>query len=259
MPQSIFDHISLIKFYRTPATQNPTASTCPSSMIPPPLGHRTFTSKLTLYLKPAAAAPLALHSAPPSHPPAVAVAGHTAVPKPVPSACPFLTDKGLPSKASKLKPINGATNLMQPVGFAAPCNTNPTMSLQHVTEVLHTPPAREDDTDDDLLESYTLLGPKTQLQASCQHNYIESLQSEILQLRKEQARLSDHHAATTMRLEGEIKSLIKCIEALEIFEPTALVATGVRNNIMNVSCLILVDYYLSYCASRVPSVKCCSR
>ncbi|KAG1741311.1 hypothetical protein EDB19DRAFT_2038798 [Suillus lakei] len=143
--------------------------------------------------------------------------------------------------------MNGATNLMQPVGFAAPHNTNPTMSLQHMTEVSRIPPVCEDDTDDDLLESRTLLGSakgpsqkerasahsKTQLQASRQHNYIESSQSEILRLHKEQARLSDHHAATTMWLEGEIESLIKHIEALEICEPTALVATGVRNNAMN--------------------------
>ncbi|KAG1753576.1 uncharacterized protein EDB91DRAFT_1242559 [Suillus paluster] len=205
---------------RTPATQNPTASTRPSSVMPPPLGHQTFSSKPTSYLKPAA--PLAPRSAPSSHPPAVAVVGCTAAPKPVPSACPFLTDKGLPSKASKSKPMNGATNLMQPVGFAAPRNTNPTTSSQCMTEVSCTPPVREDDTDDDLLES-----------SSRQHNYIESSQSEILQLRKEQARLSDHHAATTTRLEGEIESLIKHIEALEICEPTALVATGVRNNAMN--------------------------
>ncbi|KAG1718360.1 hypothetical protein EDB19DRAFT_1838140 [Suillus lakei] len=230
---------------RTPVTQNPTASTRPSSVMPPPSGHRAFSSKPTSYLKPAA--PLAPHSAPSSHPPAVAVAGRTAAPNPVPSARPFLTDKGLPSKASKSKPMNGATNLMQPVGFAAPRNTNPTTSLQRMTEVSRIPPVREDDTDDDLLESRTLLGSakgpsqkerasahsKTQLQASRQHNYIESSQSEILRLRKEQARLSDHHAATTTRLEGEIESLIKRIEALEIREPTALVATGVRNNAMN--------------------------
>ncbi|KAG0697381.1 hypothetical protein DFH29DRAFT_878734 [Suillus ampliporus] len=199
---------------RIPATQNPTASTCPSSVMPPPLGHRTFSSKPALHLKPAA---------------------------------PLAPREGLPSKASKSKPMNGATNLMQPVGFGAPCNTNPTTSSQRMTEVSRTPPAREDDTDDDLLKSCTLLGPakgpsqkerasahsKTQLQASCQHNYIENSQSEILRLRKEQARLSDHHAATTTRLEGEIKSLIKRIEALEIREPTALVATGVRNNAMN--------------------------
>ncbi|KAG1744474.1 hypothetical protein EDB19DRAFT_1827066 [Suillus lakei] len=147
-------------------------------------------------------APLAPHSAPSSHPPAVAVAGHTAAPNPVPSARPFLTDKGLPSKASKSKPMNGTTNLMQPVGFAAPCNTNPTTSSQHMTEVSCIPPVRKDDTDDDLLES-------------------------------QQARLSDHHAATTTWLEGEIESLIKRIEALEIHEPTALVATGVQNNAMN--------------------------
>ncbi|KAG1728766.1 hypothetical protein EDB19DRAFT_1940310 [Suillus lakei] len=230
---------------RTPVTQNPTASTRPSSVMPPPSGHRAFSSKPTSYLKPAA--PLAPHSAPSSHPPAVAVAGRTAAPNPVPSARPFLTDKGLPSKASKSKPMNGATNLMQPVGFAAPRNTNPTTSSQCMTEVSRIPPVCEDDTDDDLLESCTLLGSakgpsqkerasahsKTQLQASHQHNYIESSQSEILQLHKEQARLSDHHAATTTRLEGEIESLIKHIEALEIREPTALVATGVRNNAMN--------------------------
>ncbi|KAG2134396.1 uncharacterized protein EDB93DRAFT_1254515 [Suillus bovinus] len=140
--------------------------------------------------------------------------------------------------------MNGATNPMQPVGFATPHNTNSTTSLQHMTR---TPPAHEDNTDDDLLKSRTLLGPakgpsqkeqvsahsKTQLQASRQHNYIESSQTEILRLRKEQARLSDHHAATTTRLEGEIESLIKRIEALEVHEPAALVATGVRNNAMN--------------------------
>ncbi|KAG2138292.1 hypothetical protein DEU56DRAFT_802488 [Suillus clintonianus] len=230
---------------RTPATQNPTASTCPSSVMPPPSEHRAFSSKPALHLKPAA--PLAPRSAPLSHPPAAAVVGRTTAPKPVPSARPFLTDKGLPSKASKSKPMNGTTNLMQPVGFATPRNPNPTTSLQQMAKVSRTPPAREDDTDDDLLESRTLLGPakgpsqkerasahsKTQLQASRQHNYIESSQSEILRLRKEQARLSDHHAATTTRLEGEIESLIKRIEALEIREPTALVATGVRNNAMN--------------------------
>ncbi|KAG1839408.1 hypothetical protein DFJ58DRAFT_845717 [Suillus subalutaceus] len=144
--------------------------------------------------------------------------------------------------------MNGTTNLMQPVGFAAPCNTNPATSSQRMTGVSRTPPVCKDDTDNDLLKSRTPLGSakglsqkerasahlKTQLQASCQHNYIESSQSEILRLHKEQARLSDHHAATTTtRLEGEIESLIKRIEALEMREPTALVATGVRNNAMN--------------------------
>lgn len=162
---------------------------------------------------------------------------------------------------------------MQPIRFATPRNANSAKSAQRMAAASHTPPAHEDDTDDDLLESCTLLQPakgpsqkerasahsKTQLQASRQHNYIESSQTEILRLRKEQARLSDHHAATTTRLEGEIESLIKRIEALEIREPAALVATGVRNNAMNVSHFVLIDCLFSDCDFRVQSVKCCSR
>ncbi|KAG1794491.1 hypothetical protein EV424DRAFT_1547959 [Suillus variegatus] len=239
----VLQRLKQIQRSRIPTMHNPTASTRPSSMAPPPSGRPTSSSKPASYSK--LPTPSAPRSAPPSHPPVAAVTGRTTTPKPVPSSCPFLTEKGLASKASKSKPTN--SNLMQPIRFATPRNANSAKSAQRMAAASHTPPAHEDDTDDDLLESRTLLQPakgpsqkerasahsKTQLQASHQHNYIESSQTEILRLRKEQARLSDHHAAMTTRLEGEIESLIKRIEALEIHEPAALVATGVRNNAMN--------------------------
>jgi hypothetical protein len=144
----------------------------------------------------------------------------------------------------KPKPVG---NTMQPLAFS---------KRPPVRDI---PPAPQDDSDDAELE-YGLLTRKSaggsskdkvsahsrsQLESGRQHSMIQTMQGEILQLRKEQSQISQDHNAVTNRIDTQVEAIIRRLEALEVRDPQS--APSRTDNSMNVSTLCcLLDRSLNY-------------
>jgi hypothetical protein len=107
----------------------------------------------------------------------------------------------------------------------------------------------QDDSDDELLDSGLLtLKPvqgsskdrasahsRSQLEVGRQHSMFQTMQANILQLRKDQSQMSRDQNADTNRIDMKIEAIIRRLEALEIQDMQS--APSRNDNSMNVSYL----------------------
>ncbi|KAG2336856.1 hypothetical protein BDR05DRAFT_83919 [Suillus weaverae] len=141
----------------------------------------------------------------------------------------FLVHKPIVSRSRpKPKPVS---NTMQPLTFSK--NTVTLSSRSKLPPVKDIPPVPQDDSDDVELNSGLLTRKSVggsskdkasahsrfQLESGRQHSMIQTMQGEILQLRKEQSRISQDHNAVTNRIDMQVEAIIRRLEALKVRDP----------------------------------------
>ncbi|KAG1735737.1 uncharacterized protein EDB91DRAFT_1083637 [Suillus paluster] len=140
----------------------------------------------------------------------------------------------------KPKPVG---NAMQPLVSSK--NTIALSSHSKLPQARDIPPIPEDDSDDVQLDSGLLTRKsiggsskdkvsahsRSQLESGRQHSMLQTMQGEILQLRKEQSRISQDHSAVTNRIDMQVEAIIRCLEALEVQDPQS--ALSRTDNSMN--------------------------
>ncbi|KAG2130734.1 hypothetical protein DEU56DRAFT_757805 [Suillus clintonianus] len=142
--------------------------------------------------------------------------------------CSFLVHKPIVSRSRpKPKPV---VNTMQPLAFSK--NTVTLSSRSKLPPVRDIPPVPQDDSDDVELNSGLLTRKsiggsskdkvsahsRSQLESGRQHSMLQTMQGEILQLRKEQSRISQDHSAVTNRIDMQVEAIILRLEALEVLQ-----------------------------------------
>ncbi|KAG2123987.1 hypothetical protein DEU56DRAFT_759842 [Suillus clintonianus] len=140
----------------------------------------------------------------------------------------------------KPKPVG---NAMQPLAFSK--NTIALSSHSKLPQARNIPPIPQDDSDNAQLDSGLLTHKsiggsskdkvsahsRSQLESGRQHSMLQNMQGEILQLRKEQSRISQDHSVVTNRIDMQVEAIIRHLEALKVQDPQS--APSRTDNSMN--------------------------